>query len=83
MVTLEESRCFSRVTPEEMGGLRRIAQERSYPAGEQIFSHGTGLGLLICKRIIEDHRGWIRARSEPGRGAIFSFGLPLPQDCLA
>ena len=40
-------------------------------------AHGTGLGLSICKRIIEDHRGWISARNEQGRGAIFSFGLPL------
>jgi signal transduction histidine kinase len=42
-------------------------------------THGTGLGLSICKRIIEEHHGWIRARSEPGRGAIFTFGLPLPK----
>lgn len=40
--------------------------------------NGTGLGLSICKKIIEDHRGWIAARTEPGRGAIFEFGLPLP-----
>jgi signal transduction histidine kinase len=39
--------------------------------------NGTGLGLSICKRIIEDHHGWIRAQSETGRGAIFSFALPL------
>jgi signal transduction histidine kinase len=39
-------------------------------------AHGTGLGLSICKRIIEDHQGWITARNEPGRGAVFSFGLP-------
>jgi signal transduction histidine kinase len=39
---------------------------------------GTGLGLCICKRIIEDHKGWIRARTEPGHGAIFTFGLPIP-----
>ena len=37
---------------------------------------GTGLGLSICKRIIDDHQGRIFARSEPGRGAIFSFSLP-------
>lgn len=41
-------------------------------------AHGTGLGLSICKRIIEDHKGWLTARSEPGHGAIFAFGLPLP-----
>jgi signal transduction histidine kinase len=39
-------------------------------------AHGTGLGLSICKRIIEDHQGWISARNQPGRGAVFSFGLP-------
>jgi signal transduction histidine kinase len=43
-------------------------------------AHGTGLGLFICKRIIEDHRGWISARNEAGGGAIFSFGLPLPKE---
>ena len=40
-------------------------------------AHGTGLGLSICKKIIEDHGGKIAARSETGRGAIFSFTLPL------
>ncbi|MCX6895384.1 MAG: cyclic nucleotide-binding domain-containing protein [Verrucomicrobia bacterium] len=40
-------------------------------------THGTGLGLSICKKIIEDHRGRITARNEPGRGAIFSFSLPV------
>ena len=41
-------------------------------------AHGTGLGLSICKRIIEDQKGWIAARNQPGRGAVFSFGLPRP-----
>ena len=40
-------------------------------------THGTGLGLTICKKIIEDHGGKIAARNEPGHGAIFSFTLPL------
>lgn len=40
-------------------------------------THGSGLGLSICKKIVEDHGGRITARSEAGRGAIFSFALPL------
>ncbi len=39
--------------------------------------HGTGLGLSRCKKIIEDHRGRISARNEPGRGAVFAFTLPV------
>jgi signal transduction histidine kinase len=42
-------------------------------------AHGTGLGLSICKKIVEDHRGRIWTRTEPGRGAIFCFALPLPR----
>jgi len=43
-------------------------------------AHGTGLGLSICKKIIEDHHGRISARNEPGRGAVFSFVLPIHQN---
>ena len=38
---------------------------------------GTGLGLVVCKRLVEAHGGWIKAESWPGRGSVFSFGLPL------
>ena len=38
--------------------------------------NGTGIGLSICKNIIEDNGGRIWARDEPGRGAIFCFSLP-------
>jgi signal transduction histidine kinase len=41
-------------------------------------SNGTGLGLSICKKIITDHKGHIEAHNHPGRGAVFTFGLPLP-----
>jgi signal transduction histidine kinase len=38
--------------------------------------NGTGLGLAISQRIIQEHRGSIRAQSEPGKGSVFSLSLP-------
>lgn len=40
---------------------------------------GTGLGLTICKRIIENHRGKIWVESELGKGAKFFFNLPIKE----
>ncbi|MEO6096722.1 MAG: ATP-binding protein [Fibrobacteria bacterium] len=64
------------IPPEVQG---RIFQ--SFSQGEQAASRsygGTGLGLFICKQIVEMMGGTIGFASVPGKGACFHFNLPFP-----
>jgi K+-sensing histidine kinase KdpD len=40
-------------------------------------TRGVGLGLTICRAIVESHRGSISGSNRPGGGAVFTFTLPL------
>lgn len=60
-------------------GERERIFERFYrsPNARSITDTGMGLGLYICRRIVEDHGGSIWTEPTPGGGATFVIALPL------
>lgn len=63
-------------------GISSEDQDKVFQLFEQIrtgvaSTKGVGLGLVVCKRLVEAQGGWIKVDSELGKGSTFSFALPV------
>ncbi|MBD2355198.1 PAS domain S-box protein [Tolypothrix sp. FACHB-123] len=88
-LTVEQEQASPNLPPEVVFRVRDEGQgipadqlERIFERFQQVDSSdsrkkgGTGLGLTICRKIIEQHNGRIWAESTPGCGSTFAFTLP-------
>jgi len=76
----EDVRCIVEVRDNGIGFDEKYA-ERIFTIFERLHGRGTyegtGIGLAICRKIVERHGGTISASSEPGKGSSFMFVLPI------
>jgi two-component system, NtrC family, sensor histidine kinase HydH len=74
----EDANGFAVVTVIDSGsGISQAVRDRLFEPFVSTKESGTGLGLTICRRIVEDHGGRIEAADGRSGGAIFTVTLPL------
>lgn len=66
------------IPPEEVPGL--FQKFSRLAAARRSGVHGTGLGLYICRSIVEAHGGRISVETAPGQGSVFKVALPKMAD---
>lgn len=79
-----ETRDMCRIEVRDNGiGFEEKYAERIFAPFQRLHSRGrydgTGIGLAICRKIVERHGGRIQAQSVPGEGSLFTIMLPVHQ----
>jgi len=73
---------YCRIFIEDNGiGFEQKYSEQIFNMFTRLHNHneyeGTGIGLALCKKIVEDHKGFISAKSKVNEGSTFIVSLPL------
>jgi light-regulated signal transduction histidine kinase (bacteriophytochrome) len=76
-----------KITVKDNGiGFPNVYAEKIFQVFQRLLNdktaEGTGIGLALCKKILETHNGTIHAESEEGRGSCFILHLPKAQQAV-
>jgi len=79
---VESKRKYCRIFVSDNGiGFEQVFSEQIFDMFKRLHNHteyeGTGIGLALCKKIVEVHNGYISAKSSLGEGATFIVSLPM------
>jgi len=69
--------CVSLEITDDGKGMTKAELQKLFTPGFTTSSHGSGMGLVITKNIIENHNGQIDVHSTEGMGTTFTIRLPV------
>jgi two-component system sensor histidine kinase KdpD len=56
------------------------SETKIFEAGFSTRAGSPGLGLAVCRKIVEQHGGWLEAANRAGAGASFRLTFPLEEE---
>ena len=85
LLNIREQKKYSRIFIQDNGiGFEQKYAEQIFDMFKRLHSHvqyeGTGIGLALCKQIIEKHNGYISAISKIDEGTLFIIALPTEKE---
>lgn len=72
-----DDRCYSLIINDNGQGIDKDKLEKAFKKRFTTKESGHGFGLLVCKRVVENHKGELKIDSSPGQGTTITIDFPI------